>query len=295
VCHFAWLTTGTSARAKDEDEMQWHPDINKAEPSRSPDLDDSNSGTPDSRAAPVEEDPPSDRVFDSAPSRSTALATHDGVATRQPLPLRSASHRSRTASCRRIRRRSRSKSSRRAHRQGRPRRHGRRNSTSRRWRADRSRSRRRHRNRRTRRRSTRRRRDRDRRRSRRRRSSSWRPRCSSSPSFGLDPSLRLPCGLTSVEVLDLLSREITPDDYELLLRLDRAVARPVASGESIEALPKLSPSEFLGGSCSICLTQFQADSNVTAISSCKHQFHRDCISKWLSECRKTCPLCGKEA
>mmetsp|Transcript_27095 Transcript_27095/g.48981 ORF Transcript_27095/g.48981 Transcript_27095/m.48981 type:complete len:261 (-) Transcript_27095:129-911(-) len=107
------------------------------------------------------------------------------------------------------------------------------------------------------------------------------------------PRTRLPCGLTAGEVYDLLSREITPNDYELLLRLDKAVAKPVASNESIEALPDVPPKAFMGGECAICLTPFQADSKVAAMA-CKHHFHRSCITKWLSECRKTCPLCGKE-
>lgn len=132
-----------------------------------------------------------------------------------------------------------------------------------------------------------------------RRSNSWRPRfASTSPSFAahaaLDPTLRLPCGLTSVEVLDLLSREITPDDYELLLRLDKAVGQPVASTETVEALPSVAPEEFKGQNCSICLAPFEDDSEVAAMQ-CKHKFHRSCISRWLSECRKTCPLCGKDA
>eukprot|EP00438_Fugacium_kawagutii_P026633 Skav216845 [mRNA] locus=scaffold2997:88812:101367:+ [translate_table: standard] len=132
-----------------------------------------------------------------------------------------------------------------------------------------------------------------------RRSSSWRPRFpSTSPSFAahaaLDPTRRLPCGLTSVEVLDLLSREITPDDYELLLRLDKAISQPVASTETVEALPSVLPEDFKGQNCSICLAPFEDDSEVAAMQ-CKHQFHRSCISRWLSECRKTCPLCGKDA
>eukprot|EP00435_Cladocopium_sp_Y103_P065537 s1130_g27.t1 len=120
-----------------------------------------------------------------------------------------------------------------------------------------------------------------------RRSNSWRPRfASTSPSFAahaaLDPTVRLPCGLTSVEVLDLLSREITPDDYELLLRLDKAVGQPVASTETVEALPSVAPEEFKGQNCSICLAPFEDDSEVAAMQ-CKHQFHRSCISRWLSE------------
>mmetsp|Transcript_105430 Transcript_105430/g.251082 ORF Transcript_105430/g.251082 Transcript_105430/m.251082 type:complete len:200 (-) Transcript_105430:291-890(-) len=158
------------------------------------------------------------------------------------------------------------------------------------WRSCDRRRRRRHRNRhRTRRRS----RDRRREYRSRRRSRSWRPRFASVSPLA-DPTARLPCGLTSVEVFDLLSREITPNDYELLLRLDKAVAQPVASSASIEALPSIRAADFKGRDCSICLAPFQEDSDVAAMQ-CKHQFHRGCISRWLSECRKTCPLCGKEA
>eukprot|EP00931_Biecheleriopsis_adriatica_P112259 TRINITY_DN8685_c0_g1_i1.p1 TRINITY_DN8685_c0_g1~~TRINITY_DN8685_c0_g1_i1.p1 ORF type:complete len:334 (-),score=26.48 TRINITY_DN8685_c0_g1_i1:274-1275(-) len=204
--------------------------------------------------------------------------------------------------------RSRSRSKLRSRRGGRRRSHA--SSPARGWSSsmhsrDRSRQHRHRGNRRrarARRRSNRRHRDRDRdcrrrrRSGRRRRSDSRRHRYSSSfaQAAAVDPSQRLPCGLTSIEVLDLLSREITPDDYELLLRLDKAVAKPVASNESIEALPDISPKDFEGGDCAICLTPFKADSKVTAML-CKHHFHRECLVKWLSECRKTCPLCGKEA
>ncbi|CAE8658021.1 unnamed protein product, partial [Polarella glacialis] len=133
-----------------------------------------------------------------------------------------------------------------------------------------------------------------------RRSHSWRPRAiSSSPtsfaaSAALGPRTRLPCGLTTGEVYELLTREITPNDYELLLRLDKGVAKPVASTESIKALPAVAKEDFQGGDCAICLSPFEADSKVTAMT-CKHRFHRKCITKWLAECRRTCPLCGTEA
>mmetsp|Transcript_90654 Transcript_90654/g.194392 ORF Transcript_90654/g.194392 Transcript_90654/m.194392 type:complete len:455 (+) Transcript_90654:96-1460(+) len=118
---------------------------------------------------------------------------------------------------------------------------------------------------------------------------SWRSRGGSGSSGGA-----LACGLTTSEVFDLLSREITPDDYELLLRLDQAVPKPIASQEVIEGLPAVCASEFMGDDCAVCLSPFEADDAVAALP-CKHCFHRSCITKWLAECRRTCPLCGTEA
>lgn len=111
---------------------------------------------------------------------------------------------------------------------------------------------------------------------------------------GTTANSRLPCGLTSVEVFDLLSRDITPDDYDLLLRLDEVVAKPTASSETLECLPVVAAEEFMGGSCTVCLSPFEKEDEVTALP-CKHHFHRNCITRWLAECRRACPLCGSEA
>eukprot|EP00927_Polykrikos_kofoidii_P068602 TRINITY_DN6394_c0_g1_i1.p1 TRINITY_DN6394_c0_g1~~TRINITY_DN6394_c0_g1_i1.p1 ORF type:complete len:397 (-),score=53.51 TRINITY_DN6394_c0_g1_i1:203-1393(-) len=105
---------------------------------------------------------------------------------------------------------------------------------------------------------------------------------------------RMPCGLTPVEVFDLLSRDITPEDYDMLLRLDQVVVKPTASTDDIEALPSVAVEEFQGGHCTVCISNFE-DSDSVAVLPCKHQFHRECITRWLAECRKTCPLCGEEA
>lgn len=106
--------------------------------------------------------------------------------------------------------------------------------------------------------------------------------------------VRLPCGLTAMEVSDILSREITPEDYELLLRLDATVAKPVVSKESIEVLPVVPREDFAGGECTVCMSAFDVDDEVTELP-CRHRFHRHCITKWLHECRRTCPLCGSDA
>jgi len=97
-----------------------------------------------------------------------------------------------------------------------------------------------------------------------------------------------------MEMFDLLSRDITPEDYDVLLRLDKTVPKPTASNDCIEALPAVSAEEFMGGSCTVCMSSFEESDNVAALN-CKHNFHRDCIAKWLAECKKTCPLCGVEA
>jgi hypothetical protein len=94
--------------------------------------------------------------------------------------------------------------------------------------------------------------------------------------------------------MDLLFREITPDDYETLLRLDDTVARPTASTASIDKLPVLKGEDALGEDCAVCLTSFDASDVLIMLPKCKHRFHRGCITKWLSECRNKCPLCGDE-
>lgn len=95
------------------------------------------------------------------------------------------------------------------------------------------------------------------------------------------------------EVFDLLHRDITPEDYEMLLRLDEQVERRTASASTVESLPTMRGEDVLGEDCSVCLSAFEAD-DIVASLPCQHRFHRDCIAKWLSECRCKCPLCGEE-
>lgn len=110
--------------------------------------------------------------------------------------------------------------------------------------------------------------------------------------YGRGPSgERLPCGLLASEVCDLLFRDITPDDYETLLRLDETVSRPTASSACVERLPMESGKDLCGEDCSVCLVPFEESDTVTTLP-CRHRFHRGCVAKWLTECRNACPLCG---
>mmetsp|Transcript_28254 Transcript_28254/g.65354 ORF Transcript_28254/g.65354 Transcript_28254/m.65354 type:complete len:381 (-) Transcript_28254:111-1253(-) len=132
----------------------------------------------------------------------------------------------------------------------------------------------------------------------------WRPRgiigeylgCGDGKSM-VDPTganTHLPCGLTPVEVCDLLSRDITPEDYDLLLRLDKAVEKKPIAADTVQALPSVAKEEFHGEQCAVCLGDLEDDEDVTALP-CRHHFHRACISKWFAECHHCCPLCKTEA
>ena len=47
------------------------------------------------------------------------------------------------------------------------------------------------------------------------------------------------------------------------------------------------------GQCSICICDYEKDSNVTELSNCKHLFCTPCIETWL-ETSTSCPLCRTE-
>lgn len=110
----------------------------------------------------------------------------------------------------------------------------------------------------------------------------------------LAQDVRLPCGLLPSQVSELLDRDITPEDYEMLLQLDEAVERPTADRAVVEGLAAAPAGDFLGASCAVCLLPFEPKDGV-AVLRCGHQFHTDCISKWLSAWSRWCPLCGSEA
>lgn len=42
--------------------------------------------------------------------------------------------------------------------------------------------------------------------------------------------------------------------------------------------------------CSVCLDDFEDDTEITALP-CRHTFHTDCLTPWLTERQSKCPLC----
>jgi len=114
-----------------------------------------------------------------------------------------------------------------------------------------------------------------------------------SPPCDLHWEPRLPCGLFASQLSELLFRDITPEDYDLLLQLDEGVKRPTASKSSVENLPEVCQEEFVGKNCTICLCCFERSDRVLALP-CEHFFHKACITKWLVESKPVCPMCCRK-
>lgn len=128
------------------------------------------------------------------------------------------------------------------------------------------------------------------------------------PLYSLPPSLRrlsiggvrpasdsvLPCGLRATEAMDLMHRELGPEDYEMLSKLDEAVPkRDVAQASLVDSLPRIRGRRELAADCGICLAKLGGGDNKCAVRlPCEHPFHLECISKWVTQCKNACPLCS---
>ncbi|XP_051151521.1 uncharacterized protein LOC127265653 [Andrographis paniculata] len=69
-----------------------------------------------------------------------------------------------------------------------------------------------------------------------------------------------------------------------------------APNEVVESLPlktfnklKRKPCED-AAQCYICLVEYE-DGDSMRVLPCRHEFHRDCVDKWLKEIHRVCPLC----
>mmetsp|Transcript_16994 Transcript_16994/g.54443 ORF Transcript_16994/g.54443 Transcript_16994/m.54443 type:complete len:284 (-) Transcript_16994:25-876(-) len=102
--------------------------------------------------------------------------------------------------------------------------------------------------------------------------------------------------LTAAQIRELMNRDLTPEDYELLLLLDEGVkrARTLTSGAAA-ALSQAPPcGSWVGDECRICLCALEAGEDVRVLPACGHAYHGPCVERWLSSSRATCPLCGTE-
>jgi len=100
---------------------------------------------------------------------------------------------------------------------------------------------------------------------------------------------------SSSEVLQfrrLQYRELTPEDYELLCLLDEPLPKKnTAPPNVVSSLPRILAEDCTMTECHVCLTRLEPYLRVVSLP-CGHAFHPECISRWLTQCKGTCPLCN---
>lgn len=97
-------------------------------------------------------------------------------------------------------------------------------------------------------------------------------------------------GLEAHELEDLMTRELTPEDYETLMRLAESVEVKTGGENAIDSL-RHAPSR--GEECGICLFAIDKADVAHHLPDCEHAFHAECVSRWLSDYGKGCPICEK--
>mmetsp|Transcript_136589 Transcript_136589/g.240818 ORF Transcript_136589/g.240818 Transcript_136589/m.240818 type:complete len:527 (+) Transcript_136589:56-1636(+) len=102
----------------------------------------------------------------------------------------------------------------------------------------------------------------------------------------------LPCGLFQEEVIELMYRDLSPEDFEKLSKLDeRLPKRNTAHRNLVDRLPRMHAKDCNATECRVCLAELEPNAIVVKLP-CSHAFHPACISKWLTQCKNTCPLCS---
>lgn len=94
-------------------------------------------------------------------------------------------------------------------------------------------------------------------------------------------------------LIELQNRDITPEDYDLLLRLDCSVKPKTLSQAKINRLRSDTVNGTLKEVCTICLEDYTPGQE-TIFLPCGHYFHGQCIQEWLRWTSKKCPIDGKE-
>ena len=89
-------------------------------------------------------------------------------------------------------------------------------------------------------------------------------------------------------------RDLTPEDYENLARLDELIKKKTVSDQKLKQLKceKVNSdnvNNFISDLCTICMEGYLID-QVRKHLPCGHIFHSDCIDEWLSSNSTKCPL-----
>ena len=111
----------------------------------------------------------------------------------------------------------------------------------------------------------------------------------------IDLNQVLECGLTLAQVEELQTRDISPEDYQVLLELDERVPKKTLAKEDVDAFVRATfTAADPAVDCGICLCDLEVGDDFVRLP-CKHTFHDECITKWLTEYNTKCPFkCSDE-
>lgn len=91
-------------------------------------------------------------------------------------------------------------------------------------------------------------------------------------------------------LINLQHRELTPEDYDLLLRLDERVAPKTISKDILSSLKTDTvTSDHVGDICAVCMDPYEMGQSRKFLP-CQHVFHAKCIDMWLENSSQNCPI-----
>ncbi|XP_033731110.1 uncharacterized protein LOC117320704 [Pecten maximus] len=91
-------------------------------------------------------------------------------------------------------------------------------------------------------------------------------------------------------LITLQHRDLTPEDYETLLRLDETVAPKTLQMDVVASFKTDIVNEScVNDTCAICMDQYALGQSRKFLP-CKHVFHANCIDMWLQNSSLNCPI-----
>ncbi|KAL4219289.1 hypothetical protein ACF0H5_021869 [Mactra antiquata] len=93
-------------------------------------------------------------------------------------------------------------------------------------------------------------------------------------------------------LINLQHRELTPEDYEILLQLDDSVAPKTIDKTLLDNFKTDTVNETSAGDiCPVCMEVYMLGESRKYLP-CNHVFHSKCIDMWLENSSRNCPIDG---
>ena len=93
-------------------------------------------------------------------------------------------------------------------------------------------------------------------------------------------------------LIEMQNRDLSPEDYDLLLMLDDRIPAKTVNAQVIANIPQIDIDDKLADTlCAVCMEAMPLAEKVKKLT-CGHLFHISCIDQWLSTKSTNCPLDG---